>query len=82
MLKSLYPIAGLLRPRPSLEQLSKAQSNGKFRERNTYLPCMRTWNCVRQNNALIGPSMVQALGPYWIPTSYNSKDISKLSDST
>jgi hypothetical protein len=28
---------------------------------------MRTWKCVRQNNALIGPSMVRALGTYWIP---------------
>ncbi len=43
---------------------------------------MRTWKCVRQNNALIGSSMVRALGPYWLPNSYNSKNISKLSHST
>ncbi len=43
---------------------------------------MRTWKCVRQNNALIGPSMVRALDPYWLPNSYNSKDISKVSHST
>ncbi len=43
---------------------------------------MRTWKCVRQNNALISSSMVPALGPYWLPNSYNSKDISKLSHST
>ncbi len=42
---------------------------------------MRTWKCVRQNNALIGQSMVRAPGPYWLPNSYNSKDISKLSHS-
>jgi hypothetical protein len=35
-----------------------------------------------RNIALIGPSMVRALGPYWLPNSYNSKDISKLSHST
>ncbi len=35
-----------------------------------------------QNNALIGPSMVRALGPYWLPNSYNTKDISKLPHST
>jgi hypothetical protein len=33
---------------------------------------------VRQNNALIG-RMVRALGPYWLPNSLTSKDISKLS---
>ncbi len=29
--------------------------------------------------ALIGPSMVRALGPYWLPNSQSIKDISKLS---
>ncbi len=41
-----------------------------------------TWKCVRQNNALIGSSMLRSLGPYWLPYSYSSKDISKLSHST
>jgi hypothetical protein len=31
--------------------------------------------------ALIGTSMVRALGPYWLPNSYSIKDISKLSHS-
>ncbi len=43
---------------------------------------MHTWKCVRQNNVLIGPSMVRALGPNWLPNSYNSKGISKLYHST
>ncbi len=53
--------------------------------RDSEILLMRTWKCVRQYNALIGPSMLsmlRALGPYWLPNSYNSKDISKLSHST
>ncbi len=29
-------VAGLQRPRPSLKQIEQAQSNRKFRERNSY----------------------------------------------
>jgi hypothetical protein len=70
---------------PTLPTLTTFQICLKHRTpdcRDRVILRMRTCQCVRQNNALIGSSMMRALGPYWLPKSYNRTDISKLSHST